>query len=1014
MLDTLWILAATMLVFLMQAGFLCLESGLVRSKNSINVAAKNISDFIVSSTVYWLVGFGIMFGESIEGLFGSSTFFFTEESNYKLTAIFLFQMMFCGTAATLVSGAVAERMSYMGYLVLTLIIALFIYPFVGHWVWAGVLEGVPIGWLEKIGFIDFAGSSVVHSVGGWVALAAILIIGPRTGRFTNGGNDIPGSNLPIAILGCLFIWLGWFGFNGGSTLKLSTDIPGILLNTCLAAFAGALVSTLLKFKTVNYIDVKQIINGVIGGLVAITASCHIVKPVSALFIGLVAGLFVHYGSRYLKFKKIDDAIDVVPVHLFCGIWGTLAVAFFVPFGNPEPSMPFIEQLFVQLIGVLCIGAYSFGVGYGLLSFVNKFYPLRVSEQDELMGLNVAEHNVSTEVYDLLSAMHHQQQRSDFSKGVPVEPFTEVGQIAEKYNLVIDQVNKKNEERDEVLAAFKLSERRKGAILDAAMDCIISINAQGYIESFNPAAERCFGQSAKTILNHNFFKIFVPLEKQKKLLLNLSEGFLLSGSWVLNRRNMTVLRRYDGHTFPAEVVITKSLGQEGGGFDYTLHVRDTSQGEKLQKRLENLAFKDSLTSLYNRSGFLRKLETHLQYYKETSGIVALMFLDLDGFKKVNDVYGHQVGDQLLVEVAQRLKLVIREVDLVGRWGGDEFVIALFGELSEQDLSSKAQEILSVIRRPINVSGQTLHTFTSIGITQLSYGEAEADELIQNSDIAMYQAKNSGRDNYVHYTNKMGEAAQKKSEIESDILGAIENNDLFIEYQPKVACDNNQVVGFEALLRWKHPKYGMVSPADFIPVIESSKLIVNVGEWVLTEVAEQMACWQEEGYQLLPIAVNISGFHLHDPSLIELIKMLLVKYKLNAKSFEIEITESALTGNTEDSIKTMEGLRELDIRLSIDDFGTGYSSLNYLKKLPINILKIDGSFIKECADNPDDSAICIAIISLANSLDLDVIAECVETQEQLNFLIEAGCDIYQGYLFERPVSKDKVEQFLPKRV
>ena len=251
--DIVWVIVSTILVFVMQAGFLCLESGLVRSKNSINVAAKNISDFIVSSSLYWLFGFGLMFGDSQWGLFGWSDFAFAEPADTKLIAIFLFQMMFCGTAATLVSGAVAERMSFMGYMVVTVTIALFIYPFVGHWAWAGIITGEPIGWLEKIGFVDFAGSTVVHSVGGWVALAAVLVIGPRIGRFTGSASAIPGSSIPTAILGCLLIWLGWFGFNGGSTLAWNNSVPLILLNTCLAALAGGVVATMLKLRAEHYI-----------------------------------------------------------------------------------------------------------------------------------------------------------------------------------------------------------------------------------------------------------------------------------------------------------------------------------------------------------------------------------------------------------------------------------------------------------------------------------------------------------------------------------------------------------------------------------------------------------------------------------------------------------------------------------------------------------------------------------------------------------------------------------------
>jgi len=1011
-LDTFWIIIAAILVFVMQAGFLCLESGLVRSKNSINVAAKNISDFVVSSSLYWLVGFGLMFGDSQWGLFGGSYFAFEAQDDAKLIAIFLFQMMFCGTAATLVSGAVAERMSYMGYIVVTVTIALFIYPFVGHWAWAGIIKGESIGWLEQIGFVDFAGSTVVHSVGGWVALAAVLVIGPRIGRFTGGAGTIPGSNIPTAILGCLLIWLGWFGFNGGSTLAWNGSVPLILLNTCLAALGGGLVTTMLKLRSERYVDVGQIINGVLGGLVAITASCHAVSTSGAIVIGGVAGVLVFFGTKYLAYKEVDDVIGVVPVHLFAGIWGTLAVAFFAPAAKLGNDFSMLEQLEVQVVGVISVGFYSFGLAYIIFRLVNKFYPLRVSEQDELMGLNVAEHNISTEVFDLLTAMNRQQEKSDFSTQVAVEPYTEVGQIAEKYNHVIDQVNEEIKQRDEAFSAFKQSERRKGAILDAAMDCIISIDAKGSIQSFNPAAERCFGKTGPAIINHSFFKLFTKGKVQARTLESLAGGFLLTDGWVLKRRNMTELRRYDGEHFPAEVVVTRTATRVNEPLEYTLHIRDVSQQTKLQKRLEALAFNDSLTGLYNRTSFIRELEGRINYHKSHAGVVALMFLDLDRFKKVNDVFGHKVGDQLLCEVANRLNRVIRNSDLVGRWGGDEFVVAISGALNEQDISSKATDILQVMRETVELPEHTLSVLTSIGVAFSIDGEVSADRLLQCADVAMYQAKKTGRDNYCLYTEEMGQSVRRRIQIETDLPGAISQNHLLLNYQPKVSCINNEVIGFEALLRWLHPEYGMVSPADFIPVIESSRLIIEVGEWVLTEVARQQVAWRKAGYELLPIAVNISGFHLHDESLQPFIEELAQQYELNPELFEVEITENALTGDTDSSIATMKKLKELDIKLSVDDFGTGYSSLSYLKKFPIDILKIDRSFINECAYNPDDAAICVAIISLAKSLGLKIVAEGVETQEQLEFIQQQGCDIYQGYLFSRPLPADDVEILLRK--
>jgi len=319
---------------------------------------------------------------------------------------------------------------------------------------------------------------------------------------------------------------------------------------------------------------------------------------------------------------------------------------------------------------------------------------------------------------------------------------------------------------------------------------------------------------------------------------------------------------------------------------------------------------------------------------------------------------------------------------------------------------------VMRETVELPEHTLSVLTSIGVAFFIDGERSAERLLQCADVAMYQAKKTGRDNYCLYTEAMGQSVRKRIKIEADLPNAISQHHLLLNYQPKVSCLNNEIVGFEALLRWMHPTYGMVSPADFIPVIESSRLIIEVGEWVLTDVARQLVSWRNAGYELLPIAVNISGFHLHDESLQPFIAALAQQHELKPELFEVEITENALTGDTDSSIATMKKLKELDIKLSVDDFGTGYSSLSYLKKFPIDVLKIDRSFINECAYNPDDAAICIAIISLAKSLGLKIVAEGIETQEQLDFIQQQGCDIYQGYLFSRPLPADDVEVLLRK--
>ncbi|HSP30865.1 MAG TPA: ammonia permease, partial [Halomonas sp.] len=327
LLDTLWVLWAAALVLIMQAGFLCLEAGTTRTKNAINVAMKNVADFAIAVSIFWLLGFGIMFGLSQHGVVGTNLFGWQlEASSSWVITVFIFQAMFCATAATIVAGAVAERMPFLAYLWTTFWIALLIYPLFGHWAWGGLLGGAE-GWLGVLGFVDFAGATVVHSVGGWVALAAVLCIGPRSGRFAHGKppTAFPSGNLPLAMLGALFMILGWFGFNGGSTLAVNAQIPGILANTILGATGGILSGMLMGLRTRRYADVMYAINGAIAGLVAVTAGAHALSMQAAFSIGAISGVLMVLTSEWLLKKHVDDAVCAIPAHLVSGIWGTLAL-----------------------------------------------------------------------------------------------------------------------------------------------------------------------------------------------------------------------------------------------------------------------------------------------------------------------------------------------------------------------------------------------------------------------------------------------------------------------------------------------------------------------------------------------------------------------------------------------------------------------------------------------------------------------------------------------------------------
>ena len=446
-LDLLWILLCTGLVFLMQAGFMCLESGLTRAKNSINVAVKNIADFGISVALFWVFGYGIMFGISQAGWFGSSNFVTSAQADRPFaTVFFLYQAMFCGTATTIISGAVAERLKFGAYIIIAILVSGAIYPLFGHWAWN---DG---GWLKQLGFIDFAGSTVVHAVGALVSLAALIIIGSRQGRFDKLGraNKIQGTNLPFAVLGALLLWVGWLGFNGGSTLELNDRVPGIILNTVMAGVAGMITAILYSQWRYRRIEAEELINGSIAGLVAITACCNLVATPLAVIIGVTGAMVAQLVSQSLKRYGIDDAVDAVAIHGGAGIWGTLCVALFGQLELINTGLNRISQLGVQLLGVTVACVWAFGSSWLLLKLLNLFFTLRVSSKDEELGLNVSEHDAKTDTYELFQIMDLQARTHDLSLRVPVESFTENGHIATRYNQMMDALQKNHQQTTESL------------------------------------------------------------------------------------------------------------------------------------------------------------------------------------------------------------------------------------------------------------------------------------------------------------------------------------------------------------------------------------------------------------------------------------------------------------------------------------------------------------------------------------------------------------------------------------
>jgi predicted signal transduction protein with EAL and GGDEF domain len=453
------------------------------------------------------------------------------------------------------------------------------------------------------------------------------------------------------------------------------------------------------------------------------------------------------------------------------------------------------------------------------------------------------------------------------------------------------------------------------------------------------------------------------------------------------------------------------------------IRYAIERKKAEEKILFLAYYDSLTSLPNRVLFKDRLNQTLLIAQRHQRILAILFLDLDNFKRINDTLGHPAGDELLKQVADRLSNYIRKSDSISRYstdefsavvarlGGDEFTILLTEIAQVHDTIKVAQRILDAIAQPFDIEGQEVFITASIGIAIYPIDGEDVDSLLKNCDTAMYHAKNEGRNNYKFYEQSLNKTALDILALENNLRKALDKQEFRVYYQPRIDIRTRNVVGFEALIRWRHSQKGIIPPSEFIPIAEETGLIIPIGEWVLNEACKQNKTWQAAGFAPVFISVNLSGKQFKQQNLIKVIDHAMSEVRLAPKYLELEITESIIQ-DTKSTAGILRELRNLGLKIAVDDFGTGYSSLSYLRRFPLDTLKIDRSFVKDIAKDPDSEAIVKAIIAMAHCLKLKVIAEGVETEEQLKFLSDEGCDEFQGYLISPPLPADEVVRFLAK--
>ena len=488
-----------------------------------------------------------------------------------------------------------------------------------------------------------------------------------------------------------------------------------------------------------------------------------------------------------------------------------------------------------------------------------------------------------------------------------------------------------------------------------------------------------------------------------------------------------IQRHDGSVRHAQLQGVRHLDSTGSVARLSGTIQDVTEIKEAEERIRHLAYYDGITGLPNRQFFIERLQQALVHAKRYQRLLGLLSLDLDQFKRINDTLGHSAGNELLLSVSQRLSDAVRAPDTfahdgketvfgrdvgstVARLGGDEFSLLITELTHYHDAAKVARRLLEELRKPFRVAKQEVFVSVSVGLALYPLDGDDAETLIKNAGAAMHFAKDQGRDNYQFYSRAMNATALEKLSMEAQLRKALERDELLLHYQPKIRPKTGEIVGLEALIRWKHPELGLVPPAQFIPLAEETGLIIPIGEWVLLNACRQNQDWQRLGYPPVHVAVNIASLHFRQGTLGQSVATALQKSGLHPSWLELEVTESMLMDSAETTLATLSTLKGMGVRLAIDDFGTGYSSLSYLKRFPLDALKIDRSFVKDLPRDAEDAAIAKAIIAMAHSLKLEVVAEGVETAEQLAFLQQHGCDLVQGFLFGKPVAAAALHDLL----
>ena len=1004
-LDFAWVLIAAALVLLMQVGFLLVEAGMVRSKNAINVAQKNLLDFVFSVVVFAAIGFMFAFGAS-KGFgigFDSKLFMLSDVDPWGLT-FFVFQVMFCGTAATIVSGAVAERMRLSAYVLCSIFISGLVYPAFVQWAWGRALVDSSGAFLARMGFVDFAGATVVHGTGAWIALAACIVIGARHGRFDADGKPVRfhGHSPVLATAGAILLFVGWIGFNGGSTLEASPAVAHVIANTILAAATGGTAGYLLGWFREKVLLPDKVFSGLLGGLVAVTAGCMVLTPGGAMIIGFLGGTGAVIGIGFIERRlHVDDAVGAVGVHGVAGVVGTIGLALLAPVEN-LPAGSRLDQLAVQALGSGINFVWAFGLGLVFFHLLGKVILLRVDAHGEEVGLNESEHGTRLGIGHVEDAVGRLVEgKADLGLRLPVEPGDEAERMTRLFNALMEAIENEEIRRglDKDMRRDDEESERLSALANATFDSIV-ISVDGVIIDGNAALETLIGLPLSRIKGRSIDD-FVDKDSLPIVAEQMKKAD--TGPYEV------VLVRTDGTEIPVEVRAREILYR--GLPTRVAAIVDLRERKAAEEQIRHLAQHDPLTDLPNRAVFADRLVRSITLARSKPIGIAVILIDLDHFKDVNDLHGHPVGDKVIAATGERLRKLTRHTDTVARLGGDEFAIVQADVQFANQAADLALRVVSALSQPIDCGdGLVVSVGASLGVALCPGHGDNPETLLSRADTALYRAKIQGRNTYCIFEDGMDAAVRKRRMLEADLSAAIEEEQFALYLQPRLDLHSSGIMAYEALIRWHHPTKGVIAPADFIPVAEQSARIVAIGAWVFKKAC-QIAM---EHLGSARISVNVSPLQFRDRGFLDSVRDALEETGLNAARLEIEITEGVLIEDDERALEVLKALKKLGVGISLDDFGTGYSSLSYLSRFPFDAIKIDRSFVHSVSGSANALAIVETIVRLGRALGMRIIAEGVETPEQLALLKAEGCDEIQGYFIGRPQPLGSQATVLPEEV